>query len=92
MNLCPSASTGSKVLLTPPRLPRLTFFSFIIQILTVAATDGDALVAGGTVSYSIVNGDSDTIFGIDPSGGAVFINDNTNLNYEATTVYTLTIR
>ncbi|MCI5049404.1 MAG: cadherin repeat domain-containing protein [Rickettsiales bacterium] len=54
---------------------------------TVTANDGVA-----PLSYSIVGGNGDAIFAINSSSGQITVDDNTNLDYEDTTQYILTIR
>jgi len=44
---------------------------------------------GDTITYTILSGDIDAIFGF--SGNAFIIVDDTNLDYETTTGYTLVI-
>jgi hypothetical protein len=58
----------------------------------VTATDADTLAAGATISYSIEGGNTGTVFAVDAAGGAVYITDNTALNYESTTQFDLTVR
>ena len=56
---------------------------------TVLASDADA----GTTfsSWTITSGNDDAVFAIDASSGAITIADNTNLDFETTTSYTLSV-
>ncbi|MFP4313054.1 MAG: cadherin-like domain-containing protein [Alphaproteobacteria bacterium] len=56
---------------------------------TVVATDPDP---GQSVSYSITGGTGAGIFSIDATTGEVSVADNSTLDYETTTSYTLIIR
>jgi len=57
---------------------------------TVAlATDEDA---ADTITYSIEAGNTDAIFTINTATGEITIDDNTNLDFESTASYDLTIR
>jgi hypothetical protein len=55
----------------------------------VGATDPDA---GQTLSYSIVGGNTNGAFAIDPSTGAITVADAAAIDFEATPVFTLTVR
>ena len=56
---------------------------------TVLATDIDTV---GTIQdWAITAGNADGIFTIDPASGEITIADNTNLDYEVTTSYVLTL-
>ncbi len=57
---------------------------------TVLATDADVTVTIYS-SWTITAGNGDAIFAIDASTGAITVDDNTNLDYETTTSYTLTL-
>ena len=63
-----------------------------VTVTTVTATDADTLAAGGTVSYSLVSGNTDNVFRVDATAGQVIVDDNTFLDYERTTSFTLTVR
>lgn len=54
---------------------------------SVSATDPD----GNTITYTITGGNTDNIFAINASTGAIRIANNANLNYEWDNQYTLTI-
>lgn len=54
----------------------------------ISATDAD----GDTLTYSIVGGNTDNIFSINSSTGVISVGNNTYLNYEHDTQYTLTVR
>lgn len=45
----------------------------------MTCTDPDTL---STLAYSILSGNADSIFGIDPQSGSVTVTDTTNLDYE----------
>lgn len=56
---------------------------------TVAATDGDV---GTTFSnWTITAGNADGIFGVDTTTGRITVVNNTNLDFETSQVYTLTL-
>lgn len=55
---------------------------------TALGTDPD----GDTLTYSIVSGNTDNIFAINSSTGAIRISSNANLNHEWASSYTLSIR
>lgn len=55
---------------------------------TVTATDPE----GQTISYSIVGGNTGSVFKINSSTGVISINSTANLDYETLSTYTLTIR
>ena len=61
-------------------------------VTTVTATDADTLAAGGTVSYSLVSGNTNNVFRVDATGGHVIVDDNTFLDYETTTSFSLLVR
>ena len=63
-----------------------------VTVTTVTATDADTLAAGGTVSYSLLSGNTDNVFRVDATAGQVIVDDNTFLDYERTTSFTLTVR
>ncbi|MGZ2369153.1 cadherin domain-containing protein [Ancylomarina sp. YFZ004] len=56
---------------------------------TVLAADADA----GTIfsSWTISSGNDESVFAIDASTGEITVNDNSNLDFEATTSYTLSV-
>lgn len=54
---------------------------------TASATDAD----GHTITYSITGGNTDNIFAINSTTGAIRVNSNTNLNYQWDNSYTLQI-
>jgi flagellin-like hook-associated protein FlgL len=56
---------------------------------TATATDPDT---GQTLTYSIESGNDDGVFAIDPVTGDITVADNTTLDYETLTSYSLTIR
>ena len=56
-------------------------------VIDLDATDTD----GDVLSYSITAGNTDAIFAINSSTGVVTVNDNSNLDYETTNQYILTI-
>jgi len=56
---------------------------------TVAATDVDTV--GGLQGWTIAGGNADGVLAIDPNTGEIFVADNTNLDFETTPVYTLTV-
>ncbi|MEE8390529.1 MAG: cadherin domain-containing protein, partial [Anaerolineae bacterium] len=53
----------------------------------VTGSDAD----GGVLTHTITAGDTDSIFGISGSNGQITVTDNTNLDYETTTQYVLTV-
>ncbi|XP_076447241.1 protocadherin Fat 4-like [Babylonia areolata] len=61
-------------------------------VVTVTAADADTLAAGSTITYSIPLGNTNNVFRVDTTGGHVIVDDNTNLDYETTTSFTLTVR
>ncbi len=56
---------------------------------TTKATDQDG---GQNLTYTIQSGNTDNIFRIDPTTGAIDIQDTSNLNFEGTNAYNLIIR
>ncbi len=54
------------------------------------SSDNDA--DGETISYSITAGNGDGIFGINSSTGAITVVNNSKLDYETTTSYSLTVQ
>ena len=56
-----------------------------------ANTGNDTDSDGQTLTYSIIAGNSSNIFTINTSSGVITINDNTNIDYETTQQYLLTI-
>ena len=56
----------------------------------VTATDPDTV--GGLTNWAITAGNTDSIFGINTATGELTVVDNTNLDYESTTSYTLSIQ
>jgi gliding motility-associated-like protein len=56
------------------------------------STSGDTDVDGQDITYSITGGNTDNIFAIDASTGQITVSDNTNLDYEATSFYSLTVQ
>lgn len=56
---------------------------------TAVATDVDTV--GSLQGWAILGGNTDGIFAIDSATGEITITDNTNLDYETTPVYTLTL-
>jgi len=56
---------------------------------TAVATDEDTV--GSLQGWAIIGGNTDGIFAIDAATGEITIADNTNLDYETTPVYTLTL-
>ncbi|MRT93835.1 cadherin domain-containing protein [Ancylomarina sp. 16SWW S1-10-2] len=59
------------------------------SVESVLATDDDANTTFS--SWTITGGNSDAIFVINESTGAITIADNTNLDFETTTTYTLSV-
>ncbi|MDM8160382.1 cadherin domain-containing protein [Labilibaculum sp. K2S] len=57
---------------------------------TVLATDGDASLTTYS-SWTITGGNADGIFSVNSTTGEITVTDNTNLDYETTTSYSLTI-
>ncbi|XP_041349525.1 cadherin-23-like [Gigantopelta aegis] len=62
-----------------------------ISLLKVTATDQD-LGAQGTVSYSILSGNTGNVFRVDPVSGDLIINDNAALDYEVNPSFDLVIQ
>ncbi len=56
-----------------------------------ANTGNDTDQDGTALTYSISSGNDDNIFAINSSTGEITVDDNTNLNYESTTQYVLTV-
>lgn len=56
---------------------------------TVAATDADTV--GSLQDWTITAGNNDGVFAIDGTTGEITVADNTNLNYDTTPSYTLTL-
>ncbi len=65
-------------------------FSNGFSVGTIAATDQD--LPGDTLSYSILSGNTDSIFDIGLTSGEITIGDDTNLDYEGTQQYDLVIQ
>ncbi|KAK7485090.1 hypothetical protein BaRGS_00023630, partial [Batillaria attramentaria] len=63
-----------------------------VTVTTVTATDADALASGGTVTFSIASGNTGNVFRVDATSGAVIVDDNTALDYETVTSFSLTVR
>jgi hypothetical protein len=59
------------------------------QVGTVVATDPDA---GQTLTYSIIDGNTDNAFAINANTGALSVINSSALNYEVTTSFGLTVR
>ena len=55
---------------------------------TASATDAES----NTITWSITAGNTDNIFAINATTGAIRVNSNTNMNFEYASSYTLTIR
>ncbi|MCW3785733.1 cadherin domain-containing protein, partial [Plebeiibacterium sediminum] len=55
-------------------------------------TSSDLDADGETISYSITAGNGDGIFGINSSTGAITVVNNSKLDYESTTSYSLTVQ
>ena len=55
-------------------------------------TSSDLDADGETISYSITAGNGDGIFGINSSTGAITVVNNSKLDYETTTSYSLTVQ
>lgn len=60
-------------------------------VATMSATDPDA-GAAGQVTWSIVSGNSDGAFAVDPTSGAVTVADASKIDYEKRTRYDLVLR
>ncbi len=56
-----------------------------------AASSSDADGVGFAQDWVIVGGNTDNIFAIDPDSGAIVVDDNTDLDYDTTNSYTLTL-
>ena len=56
---------------------------------TVAATDADTV--GSLQNWQITTGNTDNVFGINAATGEITVTDNTNLDFETTTNYVLTL-
>ena len=59
--------------------------------LNEANTGNDTDLDGQALTYSITAGNADGIFSIDAGTGAITVGNNTNLDYETTTQYVLTV-
>lgn len=59
---------------------------------TVIGTASGNDVDGNTLTYSITAGNTDNIFAINATTGAIRVNSNTNLNYQWDNSYTLTVQ
>jgi gliding motility-associated-like protein len=55
-------------------------------------TGNDTDLDGQALTYSITAGNGDGVFGIDAATGEITVADNTNLDYETTTSYSLTVQ
>ena len=88
-----TSNATSAVTPLPISWPSLSALS-IAENAVNGASVGTATATGGTspLSYSIVAGNSAGVFAINSSTGAITIASNTNLNYEVTTSYSLTLR
>jgi hypothetical protein len=58
---------------------------------TVVVTDGDLGAVTNYSAWTITDGNTGSVFSIDATSGVITIGDNTNLNYESVTSYTLTL-
>ena len=88
-----TSNATSAVTPLPISWPSLSTLS-IAENAANGASVGTATASGGTspLSYSIVAGNSAGVFAINSSSGAITIASNTNLNYEVTASYSLTLR
>ena len=59
--------------------------------LNEANTGNDTDLDGQALTYSITGGNTDGIFSIDAGTGAITVSNNTNLDYETTQQYVLTV-
>ncbi len=59
---------------------------------TILGTASGSDVDGHTLTYSITAGNTDNIFAINATTGAIRVNSNTNLNYQWDNSYTLTVQ
>ena len=57
-----------------------------------ANTGNDTDMDGYTLTYAITAGNNDGIFGINSATGEITVTDNTNLDYETTNQYVLTVQ
>ncbi|MBS3770624.1 MAG: gliding motility-associated C-terminal domain-containing protein, partial [Bacteroidales bacterium] len=55
-------------------------------------TSDDTDADGQDITYSITGGNTDNIFAIDASTGQITVSDNTDLDYETTSSYSLTVQ
>jgi VCBS repeat-containing protein len=62
------------------------------DIGTVVATDPDSTAPNDTLTYSIIGGNSGSIFTINSSTGDITVNSSTALNFEVTQQYVLTVK
>ena len=60
--------------------------------LNDANTGNDTDADGDTLTYSITAGNGASIFAVNSTTGEITVNDNTNLDYETTTQYVLTVQ
>ena len=64
----------------------------VVTNINEANTGNDTDLDGEALTYSITAGNGDGIFAIDGSSGQITVVDNTNLDYETTQQYVLTIQ
>ena len=64
----------------------------LVTNINDANTGNDTDTDSEALTYSITNGNGDNIFAIDSGTGEITIADNTNLDYETTSQYILTIQ
>ena len=66
--------------------------STVVANINDANTSNDTDQDGTALSYSITAGNGDGVFSVDGSTGVITVSDNTNLDFETTTQYVLTVR
>ncbi len=59
---------------------------------TVIATDPDSTAPDNTLTYSIVSGNTNNAFSIDPATGQISVNNSSGLNFESQSQFTLRVQ
>ncbi|MDL1983033.1 MAG: DUF4347 domain-containing protein, partial [Deltaproteobacteria bacterium] len=66
-------------------------YTTLVTDLNEANTGNDTDIDGDALTYSITAGNADGIFAIDAATGEITVSDSTNLDYEITQQYVLTV-
>ena len=76
---------------TAPTLPENSANGTNVYNVNDANTSNDTDLEGDAITYAITAGNTDGIFSIDVNTGQITVVDNTNLDFETTTQYVLTV-